>query len=381
VKIKKLQIKNFQSHKNTSLEFVDGLNIIVGSTNAGKSSILRALKKVIRNIPDGNNFVNVDETECTISVITDKDEEVTRRVVVSKGETKVNEYILNTSTFEKFGREIPVEISQVFRIPEIDFETIRLDLNFADQLEGPFLLMSPPSLKAKVLGKLSGVDILDKAIVQTNKYSRQLNTEIKTNTEIVETLEKELSEFINIQECEKELKNLKQILDKVEKDISLLEKVQTLKLNLDSIVKQGKTVKEEYERLKIVDTISLEDVEKTFILFQKVNDLNNQLSDVNIGEKKLQTEIEKIEFLVSQEINFDSIELNLKCVEKAFDLKNQLQVLTEMKECEISIEKLNINIKTKTEELRLFLKELKICPVCEQQISEDIIHKIVGENS
>jgi len=379
MKIKKLEIKNFQSHKGTVLEFVDGLNIIVGPTNTGKSSILRALKKVIRNTPDGNNFVNIDETECTINVVTDKDEEVTRRVIVSKGDTKTNEYVLNNSTFEKFGREIPVEINQVFGIPEIEFETIKLDLNFADQLEGPFLLMSPPSLKAKVLGKLTGVDVLDKSIVRTNKYLRQLNNEIKTNTETVETLEKELSEFINIQECEKELNVLNQKLDKVEKDISLLEKLQTLKLNLDNIVKQGKKVKEEYERLKIVDTIFLEDVEKTFILFQKISDLNIRLDSANTEEEKLQIEMKKINSLVSQEIDFDTIEINLKQLEKAFDLKNQLKVLDEVTICEGDIEKLNKSVKTKVSELKLFLEELKICPICEQPISESVIHKIVEE--
>ena len=39
VKIKKIDLINFQSHKFTSLDFADGLNVIVGPSDNGKTSI------------------------------------------------------------------------------------------------------------------------------------------------------------------------------------------------------------------------------------------------------------------------------------------------------------------------------------------------------
>jgi len=377
MKIKKLQIKNFQSHKDTTLAFDEGLNVIVGSTNTGKSAILRALKKVIRDTPSGNNFVNVDEKECVINVTTENDT-ITRRIAVSSnGDTKTNEYILNGVLFAKFGKEVPIEIINALRMSEIDFDTIKLDLNFADQLEGPFLLTSPPSLKAKVLGKLTGVDVLDRSIIQTNKYLRQLSGEIKNYTGEIQKLEKELSEFIDIQKCDEELNNLKQLLNKVEQDILLLEKLQILKLNLDAVVTQGKRVKKDVEKLGIVDTITFDDIEKTFVLFQKTNDLNVQIKDIDIKEKRLQIELERFQSI--QEIDFSVVESVVVQLERTVSLENELVIFDEIKTCEKGIENLNMLIGTKVKELKMFLEILKVCPTCGQELSNNVINEIVKE--
>ena len=51
-----LVIENFQSHEKTALEFCSGINTIVGSSNSGKSAILRALYWVVYNKPGGFGF-------------------------------------------------------------------------------------------------------------------------------------------------------------------------------------------------------------------------------------------------------------------------------------------------------------------------------------
>ena len=40
---KKLELKNFKSHANTTLEFNPGISLIVGENGAGKSSIFEAI--------------------------------------------------------------------------------------------------------------------------------------------------------------------------------------------------------------------------------------------------------------------------------------------------------------------------------------------------
>lgn len=377
MKIKKLQIKNFQAHKDTTLEFNEGLNVITGATNTGKSSILRALKKVIRDTPGGNNFVNIDEKECVISVETE-DNEITRHIAISsKGDTKTNEYILNDELFAKFGKEVPIEIIRALRMPEIDFDSIKVDLNFADQLEGPFLLSSTPSLKAKVLGKLSGVDVLDRAIIQTNKCLRKTSNEVKNDTVSIEKLNQELSEFIDISKCEKELSGLNQSLNKIEQDLLLLEKLKGFKNSLDDVVKRGKKIKKDLENLEIVGTINFDTIEKDFILFQKIKELSVQTIDLNIKEEILQTKIKYLQILVSQETNFDSIESDLECLKRICDFEKQLVIFEKVEKCEKNVENLNISVGSKVEELKKFLTDLKVCPICNQTLSESVIEKMI----
>jgi len=54
--VEKITIKNFQSHEETELQFSSGVNVIVGSSDSGKSAILRALKWVVQNKPSGTAF-------------------------------------------------------------------------------------------------------------------------------------------------------------------------------------------------------------------------------------------------------------------------------------------------------------------------------------
>ena len=45
--IKKLHLKNCQSHKDSLLEFSPRLNVFVGDTDSGKSAIIRGLESNI----------------------------------------------------------------------------------------------------------------------------------------------------------------------------------------------------------------------------------------------------------------------------------------------------------------------------------------------
>jgi exonuclease SbcC len=54
--IDSLSIQNFQSHEKTELEFDEGINIIIGQSDSGKSAILRALNWVVNNKPNGEAF-------------------------------------------------------------------------------------------------------------------------------------------------------------------------------------------------------------------------------------------------------------------------------------------------------------------------------------
>ena len=48
--IKKIIMKNFESHENSEIEFSGGLNLIIGQSNQGKSSIVRALALVVARL-------------------------------------------------------------------------------------------------------------------------------------------------------------------------------------------------------------------------------------------------------------------------------------------------------------------------------------------
>src|SRR4030042_1376232 len=123
-----LKIENFQSHKNTFLEFSPGINIISGSSNNGKTAILRALHWTFFNRPQGiafkSTFSDKKET-CKVSLIIN-DTEITR-----ERNNSINSYQVGSSLFTTIGNDVPSEVSSAINISE---------LNIQSQFEKHFLI-------------------------------------------------------------------------------------------------------------------------------------------------------------------------------------------------------------------------------------------------
>jgi len=126
--IKSLTIKNFQSHKNSQLDFSDGINVITGSSNCGKTAIIRALNFVITNRPQGlafkSSFADKKET-CKVSLVINNQE------IIREKNTSINQYQVGGSLFDTIGNDVPSEISSAINMS---------DINISTQFEKHFLL-------------------------------------------------------------------------------------------------------------------------------------------------------------------------------------------------------------------------------------------------
>ena len=163
--IKKLSLRNFQSHRETDLEFSPGLNIIVGPSDQGKSAIIRALRWLFYNEPRGTGFIRVGETRCQVRV------ELSNGVAVERirdESGRINRYILECRVRRLWylngltggavgGQEGPGHTKLV-----VDRDKA-LEINLAGQLEAPFLLEETGSTRSKVLGRMANLHIIDAA--------------------------------------------------------------------------------------------------------------------------------------------------------------------------------------------------------------------------
>lgn len=194
--IAQIHIKNFQSHRDTKLHFVAGINTIVGPSNSGKSSILRAMEWVLLNYPSGTEFISVgaDYAEVTITL--------SSGYAVSRKRTRSN--AVNTYTILYQGSVIPDGILTGFgsNVPPQVLDVLgmtRMEFGIAKQLEAPFLISETPKVRAETIGNLEEVARIDKALQEVNddlrdnaKRQRETDVEIKKSTQEMQRLEKEL---------------------------------------------------------------------------------------------------------------------------------------------------------------------------------------------
>lgn len=205
--IKRLVVDNFQSHQHTEVEFGAGLNAIVGPSDHGKSALVRALRWVLYNEPRGTSFIRVGAKVCQVRVEFDDGTVVTRL----RSTTGKNQYLLELPgrdklVFEGFGSDIPAEISQATGVRKVQIdEHTRVELNLGAQLDGPFLLSENGAIRAKVIGQLGGVHLLDWAQRSVNTELRRLRDEESRIQERMEQLSAALKAYEHLPELQEQI--------------------------------------------------------------------------------------------------------------------------------------------------------------------------------
>ena len=114
--LKSLTVSNFQSHRKSELKFHPNVNVISGSSDVGKTAIIRALHWVIWNRPQGNAFRSNWGGDTEVVLHTDKD------CVTRLRTTKQNLYYLNDLEFNAIRTDVPDEIKQVLNVSEINLQ-------------------------------------------------------------------------------------------------------------------------------------------------------------------------------------------------------------------------------------------------------------------
>ena len=183
-----LHITNFQSHKESHLEFDPGVNVIIGESDSGKTAILRALRWVLTNRPGGYSFRSSWGGDTSIGIWTEN------ALVVREKTGTNNIYRLNDTEFKAFGTEVPEEIQNALNMNEI---------NVQNQLDLPFLLRDSPGQVAAHFNKIAHLDAIDKSMQLIEKWTRALNQQLKDHEIDLLTSQDQLTTYSYLPEMEK----------------------------------------------------------------------------------------------------------------------------------------------------------------------------------
>lgn len=425
-KFKNLSIENFQSHEHTSIDFDDNFTTIVGASDQGKSAIIRALKWVLFNEPQGDEFIRAGASEVRVALTLDDG------TIIVREKGRKNRYILrqgeNEYVFESFGRGVPQEILNAHGIKSVKLdENMSLRLSLSEQLDGPFLLSESKPTKAKTIGYLSGVNIIDKAIRDVSLEIRQKAAEEKSKREDIARITEELKNFDDLKMLEELLPKLKNEYDEAGK---LKEKVEGLKVlaaklsraecqmdedkritdglknfpereiaELDAIFKKYGSLNKDYNRLKeiqkriSVSAVILQNTEKISEVIKDIDGLDNMshrlngLKDCSKKMRALNDRVRKCECIIR----------GLKTCENGFDRLNEaksvVSKLTLLKGYNDKIAGINrdmSNARLKEEKARnekekhladyeKILKSIGKCPVCGSSIDGHTAERIIEE--
>ena len=314
MKFNKLHIQNFQSHKDTVITFSSGLNIIIGPTDTGKSAILRALRKLIRDEPSGKAFISKWSKDMTITLTFERDTieyTVCRRITPSK-----NLYSLDTEEYGGFGKTIPEEIQNTLDMALVELETgEELDLHFADQHEPPFMISKGQAgTRSKLLGRIAGLHVLDRAIMRVNSDIRAENSSLKHKDKERETLQYALEDW-------PDLWHELELID------TLAERIHTVKID-----------QTRYDKITKIH--------------EKLLHIRDKAKEVPLPEIK--ADFEGIKDRIIHLNKLGEVFTKLTNIVKDASIIDEKLIISQLKEC--------------SQEHTSILKELGICPTCKKPI-------------
>tara|TARA_Y100000310_G_scaffold126782_1_gene125733 strand:- start:40438 stop:42876 length:2439 start_codon:yes stop_codon:yes gene_type:complete len=436
--ISEVKIKNWKSHKDSSFEFSDGVNAIIGIMGSGKSSVMDAIcfaffgtypalnqrklkiDDLIRNKPKQEI-----SSELYVKFLVGNDEySVLRLLERGKGTTN--------SRLEKNGERIEGPNAQrvteyIEKILKINYELF-VRAVYSEQNQIDYFLSIPKGKRKDKIDHLLGMDKFEHARKNLSSVSSSLLLEARSKKEgassifdvmDVDTLER-LGKDVQrsdaeIAELEKELETVKQKAVEAERKVQELEENQKLASEISSKIERlsgkeetlkkelGESInersREEIEealeenqgKMKALAEIKLS-VEKLLLekagLSATVDILNSELRLIKNEIKETPISVESLEELKSlgtAAFKRTEEESNLKeSVSVLVQEFSEMRKIEEVQELLSELEKQENKLRVETDYARHFLENVEEsdnCPLCKAEISEKTKEGIETEHS
>ena len=359
----KIELENFQKHTHLVIEFVDGVNIINGSTDIGKSCIRRAISWIYFNEPTGDVIRKTGTKKTSVKVWLNTGNTVER----IKSDT-VNAYILNEddkNRYDSIGKQIPEEIRKILGIYPLEVDNEEIILNIAEQITMPFLMDKSGTFRNKLFNKLTGADLLDSAMQGLNSDLLHINKEEKSENQHLQENQTEL-ELLNIErdKKEKQQEQLTKYFNLVKKATEQQNRLLEYKESIDKLNTEILSNQEKINSIKSIDEDKLTELDCAINTLEILNEL---LYNIKQNKKEL-LELEEL----NNKIKIPKIDVN--------DLRNKIEQLTRLQKIIEQINRINSvsdNLITTSDNLnkeieqdkikyKELLKQAGVCPTCKQ---------------
>ena len=230
-----VRIQNFQSIEDATL-LIDGLTVITGTNNSGKTAVMRAVGGVFTN-PSAASLVRHGAAYLSVSLTFEDG----TRVLWEKGWEKpdqkggtVNRYSLNGKVLENVGRGCPPEV-EALGVRPIPAGTDKLWPQVAKQFEGTlFLVNKPGAMLAEALSDVERVGKLTSALRLSEKDKRSVTSELKVRRKDIADLESEVSKWEGLDAVEATVEAVSPLKELAESKASSLKDAQALSVALQA---------------------------------------------------------------------------------------------------------------------------------------------------
>jgi exonuclease SbcC len=360
--IKSVELQNFRSHKQTKINFDDGINAIVGSSGRGKTQILRALYWVKDNKPDGLSYIshfNRDKKGLPIEPTIVSIELENKIYVIRERSKEFNGYRIKKGkeieSFDAMNGKVPDQVSSLLNLG---------DVNVQKQLDAPFLLSGSAGEAARYFNAIIHLDMIDDTLSRADVKHRKLVSNKKEMEKEFEDVNKKITDLGFIEDA-------KLLLEKIEFIQKEIDELKTKKTELESIREQiiEWDAVTEYTKEIIKAEPIIEQIED--ILENKQRKEKERKSLINI-----KSELEKVENDLDIGYNIDEVNNLIEKIECTYTIiKENKQRRKDLKTIQEQLESYDDFLRKNNKYILEQEKKLEKlipdeCPWCHQSIDK-----------
>ena len=410
--IKKVQLENYRSHSNITVQFTKGVNLILGKNGRGKTSILEAISTVMFNTKDrsgketGKSYIKFGEKSSKVDIdfIANDGREYNLKTEFFK--TKPKKQTLKDMIGSEYDGDIQEKLEELCGIKK-GFEETYENIVIAKQNEFINIFKDSGTTREKTFNKIFNTQIykemydsfLKEAVDKYKEKVKDLDKEITFLKENMEDKE-QITNFLKEEEIIKNTlnKDFSKTTETINKLSNEIKDYETTEIELNNLVKN---IKDEENKIKkylnilkenIIEAkqakkskIIVKETEKSYLEYleienrlkdlrenldnlldeQKLNtQYQNNIEKLELSNKNLKVDISSLEENISKNSekkeNLESEISNLKIKEENLDLKlkKYIDLLDELEKLEnFKDKKLEDKLK-KTTEIDILKKEL-----------------------
>lgn len=182
----RLCLVNFQKHRRLDVELSPAVTTIAGPSDTGKSAVLRALRWLALNKPQGSSFVKKGTKAATVVV------EVEGAQVRRKRGPGANLYRLGEEEFRSFGTGVPNAVEELLNLNE---------MNFQRQHDPPFWFSLSPSQISRELNRIVDLESIDRLQAELRARETRGKAEVEVSRDRLLVARKQVAGLEWVEDC------------------------------------------------------------------------------------------------------------------------------------------------------------------------------------
>lgn len=338
--IESLSIFGFQKHIRRRIQFGQFVTTFVGISDAGKSTIFRALRWVCLNDFDGpsDQLIHWDAQFAKVVLVVDGHTIVRKRV--RKGSQ--NSYTLDGKVFRAIKSDVPPAIAKILNVSEI---------NFQSQDDPRFWLSLPPAQLSRELNRIINLETIDSTLATLSTQSHRAKAEARVCASRLSASLEQKAGLAWVPSVAKELtrlEGLKATIDAETPRIALLSKLIDDASQSRQALRRSETLRQSGTAAVEAGAIARRDAKDV----KRLKNLIDELDSVEISDpRKLIEDAARLDelFETARRDEADATKLTKLLGDIFISEERQCEILSLLEEKQTSLSKLPIG---------------PICPVC-----------------